>query len=54
MFSGRFDTSGFMIPLLVSEIEGGTLSGERDGEGEEEEEEGQGWGNSIRGYYREL
>ena len=26
IFSGRFDTSGSMIPLSVSEIEGGPLS----------------------------
>ena len=46
LFSGRFDTSGFVIPLLVPEIEGGYP--ERDGGGEEEEEEGQGWGNSSK------
>ena len=42
IFSGRFDTSGSMIPLflLVPEIEGGYP--ERGGGGEEE---GQGWGN---------
>ena len=37
-FSGRFDTSGSMVPHLVPEIEGGYP--ERDGEGGEEEEEG--------------
>ena len=47
IFSGRFDTSGSMIALLVPKIEGG--SPERDGGGgeEEEEEEGQVWGNSM-------
>ena len=35
-FSGRFDTSGYILPLAVPEIEGGYP--ERDGE---EEEEGQ-------------
>ena len=39
-FSGRFATSGYILPLLVPEIEGGYP--ERDGgEEEEEEEEGQ-------------
>ena len=44
-FSGRFDTSGSMIPRLVHKIEGGYP--ERD-IGAEEEEEGQGWGDSRR------
>ena len=35
IFSGRFDTSGSMIPLSVPEIEGGYP--ERDGEEGEEE-----------------
>ena len=43
-FSGRFDTSGSMIPFLVPEIEGGYPQ-HHGGEGEE----GQGWRNSIRG-----
>ena len=39
-FSGRFATSGYILPLSVPEIEGGYP--ERDGGGaEEEEEEGQ-------------
>ena len=37
-FSGRFDTSGSMVPHLVPEIEGGYP--ERDGEEEEEGGEG--------------
>ena len=40
---GRFDTSGYILPLLVPEIEGGYP--ERDGG--EEEEEGQDWRNSM-------
>ena len=40
LFSGRFDTSGSMVPHLVPEIEGGYP--ERDGEGGEEEGEGEG------------
>ena len=40
-FSGRFDTSGSMIALLVPEIKGGTPERHRG------EEEGLGWGNSM-------
>ena len=46
MLSGRFDTSGSMIPLLVPEIELEGGCPERDG-GEGEEEEGQVWRNSM-------
>ena len=35
--SGRFDTSGSMIPLSVSEIERGYPERHREGEGAEEE-----------------
>ena len=42
-FSGRFDTSGSMVPRLVHKIEGGYP--ERDIGAEEE---GQGWGDSRR------
>ena len=48
-FSGRFDTSGSMIPRLVPEIEGGYP--DRHGGGEEE---GQGWGNSSKLMYKGI
>ena len=45
-FSGRFDTSGSVIPRLIHKTEGGYP--ERDGGAEEGEEEGQGLGDSRR------
>ena len=54
-FSGRFDTSGSMIPLSVSEIATGpALDGFCDEEHEQQQYEEQEWGILVVGYINSI